>query len=295
MVFIITVRCIVLSEKEYGEIIYAYNSYKSGVLDIYLAGTINPRSDYSKTHMMEKSYFLAYLTSGHISVECAGTTFSVSPGELIFIHKNTLCRFDVKQDSGSSGYWGMFAGALPDALVSVYSLPAVCVRRADAFDTITNMHKILEEVRIETYLRDMNNASRLLFNLILDLNEAGEVSVITDRNRAAEKIRLYIDNNIYNDISLDDVSAHFAMTNMHIIRLFRDAYGVTPMQYAIKRRNDIAETLLSLTDLSIHTISDMLHYSNTQHFSNSFKKLAGVSPNKFLLDLNNASNGDAPV
>ena len=68
---------------------------------------------------------------------------------------------------------------------------------------------------------------------------------------------------------------------MHIIRLFKSAYGITPMQYAISKRTDIAKALLTDTNISIKTISEMLHYSNSQHFSNSFRKLTGTSPNRF--------------
>ena len=127
----------------------------------------------------------------------------------------------------------------------------------------------------------MRESSGAFFDIVVSFSAAETAGFSDSSYLEAERIKNYIDNMIYNDPSLDDVKDHFGITKMHAIRVFKNHYNMTPMQYAIGKRTEIASNLLKNTDLPIKTISDMLKYSNTQHFSNSFKKLLGVSPNKY--------------
>ena len=68
---------------------------------------------------------------------------------------------------------------------------------------------------------------------------------------------------------------------MHIIRVFKKKFNITPMQYLIDKKIGIAQSLLTGTVMPIKEIAALLRYSNTQHFSSSFKNAVGCTPNKY--------------
>lgn len=53
------------------------------------------------------------------------------------------------------------------------------------------------------------------------------------------------------------------------------------MQYVIKRRIGLAQTLLISTDLSATQIATMVGYDNANYFINSFTKIIGITPIRY--------------
>lgn len=66
-----------------------------------------------------------------------------------------------------------------------------------------------------------------------------------------------------------------------LINKFRIYYGKTPVQYITELRMNKAKELLINTDFSVSQISEICGYDNVYYFSNTFKKLTGISPLKF--------------
>ncbi len=77
------------------------------------------------------------------------------------------------------------------------------------------------------------------------------------------------------------MSAAFGVSKMHVIRVFRKKFGITPMQYVIERRIGAAKSLLTGTVMPIKEIAALLRYSGTQHFSTSFKSAVGCTPGQY--------------
>jgi AraC-like DNA-binding protein len=115
-----------------------------------------------------------------------------------------------------------------------------------------------------------------------ETDETAEAAEETEpRYQYAQQAVAYIDSNIYSDISLDLMAEHFGITKMHIIRVFKRKFGITPMQYLIDKKISVAKSLLCGTVMPIKEIASLLRYSNTQHFSSSFKTATGITPNKY--------------
>lgn len=67
----------------------------------------------------------------------------------------------------------------------------------------------------------------------------------------------------------------------YFITLFKAECNMTPIQYVTKMKIDYAKELLITGKYSIIQISEMCGFENVYYFSNVFKKLAGISPNKY--------------
>lgn len=62
---------------------------------------------------------------------------------------------------------------------------------------------------------------------------------------------------------------------------FKSRIGLSPVQYIIRRRVDTACQILRSTDHTIGEIANDLGYKNQYEFSSQFKKITGISPNRY--------------
>ena len=55
-----------------------------------------------------------------------------------------------------------------------------------------------------------------------------------------QKIKQYIEANIDSDISVTTIAKQFYLSETHVIRIFRDKFGITPKQYILQRKMQAA-------------------------------------------------------
>jgi len=81
-------------------------------------------------------------------------------------------------------------------------------------------------------------------------------------------ISKYITDNIYKDYS-------------SVSRLFSEVEGITIEQFFILQKIEKTKELLIYDEQSLSQIAFNLGYSSTQHLSNQFKKITGMTPSQF--------------
>ncbi|MBX9646637.1 MAG: AraC family transcriptional regulator [Xanthobacteraceae bacterium] len=81
--------------------------------------------------------------------------------------------------------------------------------------------------------------------------------------------------------TLDDLADLAGMSRTNFARTFRDAVGVTPIDYLTRWRMTVAQTLLR-DDLPIKKIASMVGYDSPAALSRTFTRVIGVSPRAWL-------------
>lgn len=94
-------------------------------------------------------------------------------------------------------------------------------------------------------------------------------------------VRHYIDNHFKENINLDMLSELVHLNKYYMVHSFTKEYGISPINYLISRRIEESKYLLSDTDHSLSQISHMLGFSSPSYFSQSFRRLEGMSPMEF--------------
>ncbi len=94
-------------------------------------------------------------------------------------------------------------------------------------------------------------------------------------------VRHYIDNHFKENINLDMLSELVHVNKDYMVHSFTKEYGISPINYLISRRIEESKYLLSDTDHSLSQISHMLGFSSPSYFSQSFRRLEGMSPMEF--------------
>jgi AraC-like DNA-binding protein len=80
---------------------------------------------------------------------------------------------------------------------------------------------------------------------------------------------------------LDHLAAEAGLSKFHFLRLFRDAYGVTPGEYLSQRRVERAQDLLRATNLTVTEVCHAVGFTSLGSFSARFRALVGESPSTF--------------
>lgn len=84
------------------------------------------------------------------------------------------------------------------------------------------------------------------------------------------------------EISLSDLAAHVGVSRNHLSWEFTRETGETITEYLAHLRVNEAARLLKATSLKVYEIAEQVGYPNVEHFSRIFKKVMGVSPNRYI-------------
>ena len=82
-------------------------------------------------------------------------------------------------------------------------------------------------------------------------------------------------------IQLFDLAAETDLSEWHLLRIFRDAFGETPHQFLRRIRLEKAQTLLTVTSRSVTEVCLDVGFSSVGSFSTLFARRFGLSPREF--------------
>lgn len=100
--------------------------------------------------------------------------------------------------------------------------------------------------------------------------------------RRIVQAKLFIDNNYFENIDLNNIADEAYFSKFHFIRLFAKIYGKTPHQYLKKVRIEKAMQLLR-ADTTVSETCYAVGFESLSSFTNLFKKMVGLTPSAYLL------------
>jgi two-component system response regulator YesN len=92
----------------------------------------------------------------------------------------------------------------------------------------------------------------------------------------------YIETHYANEyLSLSHAANEAGMSDSYFSRCFKEELGLSFIDYMIKLRMEKAKELLQAADSKTYEVAYAVGYSDYPHFSKSFKKYSGLSPNEY--------------
>ena len=96
-----------------------------------------------------------------------------------------------------------------------------------------------------------------------------------------EVVRRYIDHHFKENLTLDQLAAVAHINKFYLVHTFRKEFNTTPISYLIVRRIQESRFLLAETDHPLSQIAQLLGFSSLSYFSQSFRRLEGISPKEY--------------
>ncbi|SEG67209.1 helix-turn-helix transcriptional regulator [Paenibacillus sp. UNC499MF] len=104
---------------------------------------------------------------------------------------------------------------------------------------------------------------------------------MTDRYSEIDEVILYIQKNIFEPLSLNQLAAYAAYSPYHFTRIFKEKTGLTPQYYVSSLRLQKAKDLLLRTNLSIRDIGLEIGQQSLGTFTTRFTEKVGMTPSEF--------------
>jgi len=83
------------------------------------------------------------------------------------------------------------------------------------------------------------------------------------------------------DISVDALAGLVELSPFHFSRVFKQATGLSPLQFVTRERIARAQRLIRETSRSLIEIALEVGYTSPSHFAQVFRRAVGVTPTGF--------------
>jgi len=100
-------------------------------------------------------------------------------------------------------------------------------------------------------------------------------------NSTLEYILSFMNSQIGQRLTLDDLCVHSGMSKASVSALFASHLGKGPIEYFIDLKTELAKKYLREDNYNITQIAYMLGYSTVHYFSRQFKKVTGMTPSQY--------------
>lgn len=225
---------------------------------------------------------LIYCTDGKGWVQISGNMLLVQAGEMIAISPGTPHSYGADSKNPWSIYWlhlnGVHGNAAIESMVKSENQPVRV-----GFSEERN--RIFKQIAT-TLLKGYSASNLLLANLSLAYYLAtfiapehfGKASSATPHTSATERAVRYMQDNLSNAVTLDNIahSAHLSVS--FFSRKFKEDTGYAPIEYYNHLRIQKACQLLHFSDLRINEVASQIGINDPFYFSRLFKQQMGMSP-----------------
>jgi len=121
-----------------------------------------------------------------------------------------------------------------------------------------------------------------VFQIEMDRNTQSTFAIFTGQKLHGDEVvikaQAYIESNLQEKISFEDLSAKFAVGRRNFDRRFIKATGNTPLEYAQRVKMESAKKAFETSRKTVHEVMYDVGYSDMKAFREVFRKITGMSP-----------------
>jgi AraC family transcriptional regulator len=103
--------------------------------------------------------------------------------------------------------------------------------------------------------------------------------------RQLRKVEDHLSEHLADDISVEVLAELVELSPFHFSRVFKEATGMSPLQFVTRERITRAQQLIRETSRSLIEIALDVGYTSPSHFAKVFRRVTGVTPTEFRSSL----------
>lgn len=212
---------------------------------------------------------------GLINIE--GRNIAALQGSAVIIPKNQKHSYAAAGGCEWEFYWMHYTGetaqAYTDDILNLHNNINIGLNIIDS-----SIKEFEDRNWEEPELMESALLNHILFEMLLTASKSN--SARSDTSIASDMIH-YMENNIESNFSLSQLAHQYHYTKEYIIKLFKEATGITPYSYWRRLRLRQSCRELQSAGVSIKQIARKYGYSSISSYTNQFKKLYGISPSEY--------------
>ncbi len=271
------------------ETIYYINQSGSSreLLTIQMCGITYPDKNYEIVRDQSPVACLEYIEKGMGVVQIDDQTFYPEKGDSYFLQIGANQRYFSDKENPWQKVFINISGDLLESLIEGYGLKNIYYfkgldLRQELYD-IFNLAKESDEDCTEEIICILNRA---FWKMRAQVRHADHTADI------AEKMKEFLRNHATSKFKIETLCRYISRSESQTIKLFKEAYGITPYAYFLNVKIKLAKDMLLNTNLSVKQIANNLSFADEYYFSNVFKQKTGISPTKYRKRLHSAIQGE---
>lgn len=270
------------SDVQHEIVFYARNVGDGGTFSVELAGETLPYNKYFIPRHPGAPHVFEYVLSGKGYIEVDNVKHLVHSGDFYMISSYSHLDYYSDFDDPYQKIYVNCRGTLTRSLCQAYDMdfPYYIHPFAKAEEHIRHMHRVLCDSTLNLETRDAT-CGIIVHQMLEDLKAERQLETNSQHDNLAHHIRSFLDMNICEKITLDDLVHNFFISKPQLIAIFHKNFNVSPYQYLISQRINMACSLLQNSALSINEIARMLQFADAHYFSSFFKSKIGMSPTDY--------------
>ena len=228
-----------------------------------------------KAFRMQSFYTWHFVISGSGVLEIAGKTFSVFRGQMFFIPPGVKMRYYPHPDEPWEYVWFSLTGEMAKSYGGQLGFSKEHPIKNIPF--FSGVHNRLTKLFVS--LVEENGG---MFGALSAFYGIMELCTADAPATGIRGVKKHIDESFsLPGFSVEQLCYDAGLSHAHLLRLFRKAYGMSVIQYVIKKRIALACELLISTELSIKSVAFSCGFTDESHFMKTFKREIGESALKY--------------
>lgn len=221
---------------------------------------------------------IEFVVSGNGVLENNGQKYHLGPKDVFLLRKGTNHKYYNARNSTLHKFFITITGELAEILLNQY-LPGhdYVFHNCEFEELFGEMYEKAKKVYGDDYSLFVAEMTPELIKLIIALRNYAS----NEHKDLAYLMREYLDSQIMQSFSLEDMCKKFGYSKNHIINKFSEKFDISPYQYYTTKKLETVKMYLMNTNYSFSEIAEKMSFSNQQYFSSWFKSLCGMSPSKF--------------
>ena len=268
---------------------YSNISSSLDISEIYTKFYQEKGTNYNFSGEKHSYWELTYVDKGELLTTIDGVSYHLKQGDLIFyapMQFHTQSTFEKISSSYLTINFKMNFNHADLLCNKIFSL------KRDSYFIVT---KLIEELSNDNlYSNDLSLCYlKQLIIQMLRLNNSHFHSKPTTHmqqtyeNELLNDILLYIDDNIYEKISVSTLCEHFCISTSMLHSLFRKNMNNTAKNYINELKLSKSKELIRNSTHTLSEISEMLDFSSIHYFSKKFKSYFNISPTEYSKSIYN--------
>ena len=265
-------------------------------------GKARHHADWNYQNVSSPFIRIYYVTEGDALLHLPDKSVSLTPGHMYVIPAYTIHSYEC-HGLFVHYYMHMYEGFKNEVyLQDTYELPTevkagenieqlfeyVCNQQPEtrlpesdpkSYDTSTQTSDYVDRYRNMALWEKMELRGAMLMIMSYFIREA-QPRIWTNDERM-RRILKYIHEHITDEIEVEELAGVACVTKTYFIRLFKQEFGISPVQYINKKKVERAQLLLFTTNKSVKEVSYMLGISDHSYFIRLFRKLVGITPQEY--------------
>ena len=255
------------------------------IIKFYICGTTFPDKKYHINRPQSKVACIEYIEVGSGIVYIGGEKFCPKTGDSYFLPagKNHLYFSDEKQPWKK--HFINISGKLIENLAEGYGIGDIS--HFEGLDTSEELKRIIELARSGS-----DDCTKELIGIIneLFLKMHNHIKEKSEHRGIEAEMKDFLNTQITSKFQIELLCKHISKSESQTIRIFKNAYGITPYAYVLGKKIGLAQKMLTDTNLSVKQIATKLCFVDEYYFSNTFKQKTGYTPTQYRRSHGNPDN-----